>query len=415
MGFKESVKFILGIDDRKNKSVNHYKDDSFDESKRNFLKFGAGVAATTVVGTTAFKGLDYVLKSFAPKNAIKETADTDEFEDEVETVDQKEIAEHDAKSLDEIVNLRVRGKINLTPQKMKQIEHYWLNQYSVGKLHKGLTDAYRNMGEWRPYLEAAFKQEFDHDFLNRYGQANYDKAISLIYLAIPESHWNITAVSRTKAVGPYQFMKGTASSEKIGLRMRGGIDERKDPVKSGHACAKVLKELFVASGDWDLTLSGYNGGFIWGYLKECKNTNQKPSYNQFVEFLEKKINTVKVKIETAPNLTLAQKEAVFAKTTMGFSENLNYPAKFNAVLALIKEGAVTEQKNPLHFREVKVNNPHPKHEKVAKHKGRKVQAKVPYTLKHLSVQKKVPLEHLVKLNPAIDPNAELLNNYIIRV
>ncbi len=80
----------------------------------------------------------------------------------------------------------------------------------------------------------------------------------LKYLAVIESHLKTYAVSWAGAVGPWQFMPGTARN--MGLRVNNLIDERTDYYKSTTAAAKYLTELFSIYKDWLLVIAAYNGG-----------------------------------------------------------------------------------------------------------------------------------------------------------
>ncbi len=64
------------------------------------------------------------------------------------------------------------------------------------------------------------------------------------YLAVAESGFNPSAVSSARAIGFWQFMKGTA--REYGLIVNKEVDERYNPLKSTEAACKYLRSTIWA-------------------------------------------------------------------------------------------------------------------------------------------------------------------------
>ncbi len=80
----------------------------------------------------------------------------------------------------------------------------------------------------------------------------------LICIAFIESGFAMKAVSSARAVGPWQFINGTA--RRYNLRVNWWYDERCDIVASTYAAANYLTDLYGIWGDWFLAFAAYNCG-----------------------------------------------------------------------------------------------------------------------------------------------------------
>jgi membrane-bound lytic murein transglycosylase D len=86
----------------------------------------------------------------------------------------------------------------------------------------------------------------------------YSLPLELKYLTIVESGLNPLAVSKSGAVGLWQFLLNTGRL--FDMEVNSYIDERRDPFKSTEAACRYLKYLNNTYNDWHLVLSSYNGG-----------------------------------------------------------------------------------------------------------------------------------------------------------
>ena len=121
--------------------------------------------------------------------------------------------------------------------------------------------------------------------------------VELAYLPLVESSFNIRARSGVGAVGMWQFMPETG---KKFMRVDAAVDERRDPMASTRAAARLLKENYRILGNWPLAITAYNHGTdgIFRGIKDVESDNlvdliqryQSPTFgfaskNFYAEFL----------------------------------------------------------------------------------------------------------------------------------
>jgi hypothetical protein len=95
---------------------------------------------------------------------------------------------------------------------------------------------------------------------------------ALAYLPHVESSFDLHAQSKAGATGLWQFMPGTASDYQ--LRIDSLVDERKDPIHSTHAAARLLRDNFAMLHRWPLAVTAYNFG-PYGMKRAVEQTGSR--------------------------------------------------------------------------------------------------------------------------------------------
>ncbi|MDY6933733.1 MAG: transglycosylase SLT domain-containing protein [Spirochaetota bacterium] len=120
--------------------------------------------------------------------------------------------------------------------------------------------------EQRGYIDRSFERSKEYlGIITSIFDKNQDIPKYLALLPILESGFNPYAVSRSQAVGLWQFIRGTSHS--LGLRTDRWVDERRSIEKSTIAAIRHLRNLYRIFHSWELSLAAYNGGA--SYIKKA--------------------------------------------------------------------------------------------------------------------------------------------------
>jgi len=182
----------------------------------------------------------------------------------------------------------------------------------------------------------------------------------LAYLPLVESSFNVRARSSAGAVGMWQFMPDTG---KKFLRITDSLDERRDPMVSTRAAARLLKENRTLLGNWPLAVTAYNHG-TEGIFRA---------------------------IDTVGSSNLVEIIRRYQSSTFGFASK-NFYAEFLAAVDIARNSDV-------HFPFLRPHRPMTLHE---------IEIKRPVPVHSLLKPAAISQKDFFEWNPALSPTAKML-------
>ncbi|MGD2188130.1 MAG: lytic transglycosylase domain-containing protein, partial [Desulfobacterales bacterium] len=102
--------------------------------------------------------------------------------------------------------------------------------------------------------------------------------IDLAYLPHVESSFNPKAYSKFGAAGMWQFTRATGKQY---MTVSYAVDERRDPILSSRAAARLLKRNFKKFQNWPMAITAYNHGVAGMLRAQRRNGNYEAIFNEY--------------------------------------------------------------------------------------------------------------------------------------
>ena len=156
----------------------------------------------------------------------------------------------------------------LTASALEQpLTQYYIAQYSSGGGIAYLNAVLERGSLYLPFIREEIKKR--------------NLPPELAYLPVIESGFQITARSRSGAVGLWQFMMNSISP--FDIKVNDIVDERRDFLKSTQGALQKLEDNYKTLGNWELALAAYNSG-----LGAVNRTIQRTKIRDYWELCKKK-------------------------------------------------------------------------------------------------------------------------------
>ncbi|UTC65111.1 transglycosylase SLT domain-containing protein [Treponema sp. OMZ 788] len=218
---------------------------------------------------------------------------------------------------DESAKLRQFSKVSLVYNRQKSLHGMVIVPPKYPLIEK-FRNQYLNQNGLR-YLEAIMQRSIPYRNFIIEELRRENLPPELLFLPVIESGFSPKAVSKSGAVGIWQFMRNSIGGYDI--QIDEWMDERRDPWKASAAAVKKLKWNYNYYNDWYLALAAYNCG-VGALDKAIKKAGSR----NYWYLAEKKFLKTETALYVAKFLAIAEILMNSEKYGIDWGEALDYEA-----------------------------------------------------------------------------------------
>lgn len=176
------------------------------------------------------------------------------------------LRKHEAQITAQLTNIASKPEAQLTSEE-KRIKGLFAT-YAPDDFKTAAQRIRFQQGQKERFMEGLERSGFYIDTI-RAILTSYKVPLRLAYLPHVESSFDYNAYSKVGAAGLWQFMRGTG--RQYGLKVDYMVDQRRDPILSTDAAARLLAYNYSKLKAWPLAITAYNHG-LSGMMRAVAKT-----------------------------------------------------------------------------------------------------------------------------------------------
>ncbi len=169
-----------------------------------------------------------------------------------------------------------RGETPIGPEEQR-VAHLFGTEAKRSDFQSAMRNLRCQVGQKDPFRQGiirsgAYLEEIMQIF------RDYGLPVDLVYLPHVESSFNLKAYSKFGAAGIWQFIRSTGKQY---MTVSYAVDERRDPIFSSRAAARLLKQNFKKFKNWPMAITAYNHGVAGMLRAQRRKGSYEAIFNEY--------------------------------------------------------------------------------------------------------------------------------------